>query len=257
MNYGLSLLEKGDPGGALEMFNRALPLTPAYSLLHINIAIAEGQLGRDAEAEQHFREALRLEPGDSASYYYFGRWLSQKGTLAPAAAMLDRGVEKNPSDMLCRTLLVRLQAQLGNRSQFDKLLAESLRMAPTDPELLRLRTLNVAGVTAVPPLATSPIAAPGGQVEQTPERLLDISLAYYQAKRYEVSIDAARQALKLNPNYAEAYNNIAAAENALGHYSEGIRAAHEALRRKPDFALARNNLAWAESQQNRSRDRRD
>ena len=72
-----------------------------------------------------------------------------------------------------------------------------------------------------------------------------------------MSIDAARQALKLNPNYAEAYNNIAAAENALGHYSEGIRAAHEALRRKPDFALARNNLAWAESQQNRSRDRRD
>jgi tetratricopeptide (TPR) repeat protein len=246
MNYGLSLLEKGDPGGALEMFNRALPLTPGYSLLHINIAIADGQLGRDAEAEQHFREALKLEPGDSASYYYFARWLSQKGTPGPAVAMLERGVEKNPSDMLCRTLLVQLHAQLGNRSQFDQLLAESLRMAPTDPELLRLRTVSVAGV-----------ASPGGQVAQTPERLLDISLAYYQAKRYAASIDAARQALRLNPNYAESYNNIAAAENALGHYSEGIRAAHEALRLKPDFALARNNLAWAVSQQNRSRDRRD
>ena len=245
MNYGLTLMQKGDLSGALAMFNRALPLTPTYSLLHINIAIADGGLGRNAEAEQHFQAALTLQPDDSASYYYYARWLSQQGKTGPAVTMLERGVAKNSADMLCRTLLLQLYANLGNRGQFDKLLAESLRIAPEDKELMQLSTLKVSA-----PLAPPPVAPANNQVQQTPEGLLEISLSYYQAKRYQASIDAARQALKLNPSYAEAYNNIAAAENALGHYAEGIRAAQQALLLKPDFPLARNNLAWAQSQQN-------
>ncbi len=82
---------------------------------------------------------------------------------------------------------------------------------------------------------------------------MSLSLSEYQAGRYRECIDAAQQALRLNPKYAEAYNNIAAAWNALGRYDEGIRAAEEALRLKPDFELARNNLAWAKSQLAHSR----
>jgi hypothetical protein len=34
----------------------------------------------------------------------------------------------------------------------------------------------------------------------------------------------------------------------MGRWDEAIEAAREALRLKPDFQLARNNLAWSESQ---------
>ena len=67
------------------------------------------------------------------------------------------------------------------------------------------------------------------------------------------NIDAARQALALKPDYAEAFNNIAAAHASLRQWDEAIRAAQEALRLRPDFPLARNNLAWAEGESRKAK----
>jgi tetratricopeptide (TPR) repeat protein len=82
----------------------------------------------------------------------------------------------------------------------------------------------------------------------SPESYLTLSLLYHQAGRFQQSIDAARQALRLKPDYAEAYNNIAAAYEGMEMWDEAIAAAREALRLRPDFTLARNNLAWSEAQ---------
>jgi tetratricopeptide (TPR) repeat protein len=81
--------------------------------------------------------------------------------------------------------------------------------------------------------------------QQTPENYLTLSLKYYEAGQYEKSIEAARESLKLKPDYSLAYNNICAALNNLGRYDEGITACQEALRIDPDFQLAKGNLNWA------------
>jgi protein O-mannosyl-transferase len=81
--------------------------------------------------------------------------------------------------------------------------------------------------------------------QQTPENYLTLSLRYYEAHQYEKSIEAARESLKMKPDYALAYNNICAALNNLGRYDEGIKACQEALRIDPDFQLAKGNLDWA------------
>jgi tetratricopeptide (TPR) repeat protein len=79
----------------------------------------------------------------------------------------------------------------------------------------------------------------------TPENYLNLSLQEYQNHDYAACIQAAREALKLKPDYAEAYNNIAAAYQALGMWDEAIQAAVQALKIKPDFQLARNNLQYS------------
>jgi tetratricopeptide (TPR) repeat protein len=84
---------------------------------------------------------------------------------------------------------------------------------------------------------------------ETPERYLGLSLESFQRGRYKDCIEAARKALSLRPDYAEAYNNIAAGHQALGEWDEAIAAAREAIRLRPDFQLARNNLAWSLRQQ--------
>jgi tetratricopeptide (TPR) repeat protein len=81
----------------------------------------------------------------------------------------------------------------------------------------------------------------------TPEQWLARSLRQYQAGSYTDSIASSREALQLRPEYAEAFNNICAAENAMGRFAEAIPACERALALKPDFALARNNLAYARS----------
>ena len=83
------------------------------------------------------------------------------------------------------------------------------------------------------------------------EIFLYASLRDYQARDYQGCIDAARQALHADPQYAEAYNNIAAAYAAMGRWDQAIDAAQRALRIRPDFQLAQNNLAWAQSEKRR------
>ncbi len=85
------------------------------------------------------------------------------------------------------------------------------------------------------------------------QQFLDRSVADYQGGRFEDSVADAGQALRLRPDLAEAYNNMAAALCALNRWDEAIQAAQEAIRLKPDFQLARNNLAWAEAEKRRKR----
>jgi protein O-mannosyl-transferase len=81
--------------------------------------------------------------------------------------------------------------------------------------------------------------------QKTPENYLTLSLRYYEAKQFEKSIEASREALKLKPDFAPAYNNSCAAYNELKMWDKGIEACQEALKIDPGFQLARNNLDWA------------
>jgi hypothetical protein len=83
------------------------------------------------------------------------------------------------------------------------------------------------------------------QPNMTAEQWLNLSLYAYQGKRYLESIAAAQTALRLKPDYADAYNNIAASYAALHLWDFAIAAAQEALRINPNYTLARNNLNWA------------
>ncbi|GEM_PF-825626 len=74
--------------------------------------------------------------------------------------------------------------------------------------------------------------------------LLDQSFQLCNQQRYSAAIDAARHALALQADYAEAYNNIGFAYASLGLWEPAIAAMEEALRLQPNFQLAKNNLAW-------------
>jgi Flp pilus assembly protein TadD len=85
------------------------------------------------------------------------------------------------------------------------------------------------------------------QVEANPTAggYYSLGLIYYQNGRYIESIEANRKAIAIKPDYAEAYNNIAAAYGAMFMWQEEIDASNQALKINPDFGLARNNLNLA------------
>src|SRR5690606_35184963 len=59
------------------------------------------------------------------------------------------------------------------------------------------------------------------------------------------AIQTYRQAIHLDPGFAEAYNNLGAALRANGRRNEAIAAYREALTRAPEYALAHANLGGA------------
>ena len=88
MNYGNTLMTKGDFSGALGYFHGALALAPQYSVLLINLAIAEDATKQDAAAEQHFKDALRLAPATPDSYTYYARYLFSTRSAEEARGLL-------------------------------------------------------------------------------------------------------------------------------------------------------------------------
>lgn len=80
--------------------------------------------------------------------------------------------------------------------------------------------------------------------ESASKNSLQLSFDYYQAGYYEEAIKAAKSAITVNPNSADAYNNLAISYMKLRRVDDAIMAAKEAIRLRPDFQLAKNNLAW-------------
>jgi tetratricopeptide (TPR) repeat protein len=72
-----------------------------------------------------------------------------------------------------------------------------------------------------------------------------LSEAFRSLGQLDLAADSCRTALRLQPDYAEAANNLGLALLAQGRLDEAPDHFREALRLKPDFAMASNNLGNA------------
>lgn len=242
MNYGLARMSVGDYRVALNYFERALQYTPNYPSLEINLGIDSGALGRDTEAEAHFRRAIALAPTDFEPHYYYGRWLRGKGRNDQAIGELQTAIGLNRADMNSRVLLLAAYADKGDWAQLKPLAIETLQLAPNDPEIRRYASMQPQQMPQQPQQPAQVASA------NAVDSMINLSLQAYQKGDFEGCIREAKVALKLKKDSAEAWNNIIAANNALHRWDEAIQAGHEALRIRPDYVLAQNNLRWAESQ---------
>jgi len=210
----------------------------------VNKVILVGNLGRDAEAERHYNRAIALAPGLAEPRFTFATWLRSKGRTAEAQTQLEAAVRLNPLSFPARNLLMEIYSQQGNWQALDGLIEDSLRLSHND-ELARR---YLAERAYRPP---NPAGAP--QSLGDPQALLHQSAGECRAGKYEECIATARKALALQPDYAEAYNNIAAAYLALHRWDEAIQAATQALRLKPDFEMAQKVLQRARARKQAER----
>jgi protein O-mannosyl-transferase len=222
MNYGLTQMEKGAYPVALAYFERALKYTPNYSTLEVNLGIVNGAMDRPAEAQRHFLRAIALAPADDQAHFFYGRWLYQTGQAAAALNQLREAVALNPSRLSARDLLASTYLATGDRQDARATAAATLQFTPTDQA--------AKAILAQPATLTA-------------SDWINASLYQYRQGNYAACIKAAMQALKLNPDSEFAYNNIGAAYAGMLQWNQAIASERKALRINPHFSVAQNNLA--------------
>jgi tetratricopeptide (TPR) repeat protein len=241
MIYGLTQMNKGAYPLALDYFNRALRYTPNYPTLEINLGVVNGAIAdqgdpsRVGEAEAHFQRAVSLAEEDDAPHAFYGRWLIAHGRLAAGIAEEKTAVELNPSRTMQREQLIQAYTQLGDAAAAKQASIDTLQVAPDD---------LVAQQTLLHPPTEQPQAPAATDVSA----LINESLRLNLAGKIDESLAVATKAAELNPQSPEAWNNIAAADEALHRWDPAITAAKKAIALRPDFQLAKNNLAWSISQ---------
>lgn len=251
--YGRWLFQTGRIADALGQLRMAVILNPSRLDARDLLAQAYETAGDEPEARSTAAATLQFAPSDVAAKmilmhppvqnadYWINVSLYQyrSGNYQGCLEAAQKALKLDPHSAIAYT---NIGAAYAGMQRWELAIVnehEALRLKPdftlAKNNLALYSREQVAGAVVQPQSMTA-------------EDWLNASLRDNQAGQYEKSIEDARGALRLRRDYAEAYNNIAAAYISLGKWDQAIAAAETAVHLKPDFQLARNNLAWAEGQ---------
>lgn len=193
---------------------------------------------RDAEAEQHFRQAIGADAEYSSAWSAYSQWLIVHQRRKEAFDAADRALRLSPWNIEARHTLLQYYSADSDWPNLKKVASEILKFDPTDTDAQSAMNIVQASAEAVAK------AEEKARKEPSVDDFLALSVRYYQARRFEDCIRACRQAIELRQDLAEAYSNMAAAQHALGRDDDAIEALRNAVRVRPDLAVARRNLEF-------------
>ena len=241
MNYGLTQMSKGNYPVALSYFEKALEYNSKYYSLFINLGIVKNAMGKPAEAEEYFKQAIAVMPGLFEPYYYYANFLKGNNRIDEAKQLDQKALSISPYYLDARFLLMSIYQE---KESWDSLKYLANTTLEIDPNNQRAKQFLDASNKRVSKLdATITQAADNN----TPESYLNLSLQFFNKGLYEKCIEACQEAIKLKPGYADAYSNMCAAYNNLKQWDKAIEACNRALKSDPQHKLANGNLNWAKS----------
>ncbi|CAG9235344.1 Tetratricopeptide (TPR) repeat protein [Paraburkholderia tropica] len=199
-HLALALRDQGDLAGAVEHGRAALALAPHYTDAHVNLGSTLAALGRHGEALACYRAALALAPGDAGIHFNLANALNAHGDEQAAVASFLRALELDPAYAAAWVNLGTLLGRTGDYRSAEKCYRHAVALAPNPANLVCLG---------------SALGAQGRNDEEEP---------YYL------------RALELDPDHADAQQNLVWLKLKRGEYREGW-ASYARRWRAADYAL--------------------
>lgn len=208
---------------------------PEGSKATLAIAKIDLRLGRISEATDLAKEALRIRPYSPEPYEILG------------AAAVSQQQWNLAADAYAHLLSSAGQSYPDINYGF---IADVFEKAgrPWAAWLLRWRTH--APTPPAPPSSATGAAVAHGSGQSLPvnpardaEAFNDKGIAQAENKQYADAEQSFQNAIKLNPSYAEAWNNLCALRLTLARYKDAIDACKRAVKEHDDYGDAHFNLA--------------
>jgi len=137
LNLGVVYADLGEPAKAVEAYETALRLDPAFVPARINLAMLRDQQGHKVEAESQFREVLRLQPKLGEAYYSLGLLVAEdENRLEEAAGLLAKAAELihgNPRVLYNYGLALQ---RLGRAQAAEESLLAAHKLSPATSDYL-------------------------------------------------------------------------------------------------------------------------
>ncbi len=223
---------------AVRHLKNALKLSPSFPAAHHNMGIALSKQGRLEEAIRHYREAVGIQPDFVEAHNNLGIALRKNGQLDEAIEQYRAALSYNPDYLDSHN---NLGVALVKQNRLEAALhhfQEALRIRPG----FKKAADNVAFVRR-----KLDDASPASTDKRDAEaRAYNVAGSAHFAKgEIEEAIDSFRQALAVDPDFADAHNNLGAALGRLGRLDDAIKQFAEAVRIDPNYNDAKQNFEAA------------
>ena len=210
MNYGLSLMAKGDYDNAEVYFIQAHEKSPNWYTVKINLAILYGAKGDKKQAENFFNQAINLNSSAPDPEYYYARYLFKNNQYEKALSLVNKALAKSPNHLSSMSLKEALIPYTKSKNEQVEILITKLNNDPQNEDII-----------------------------------LNLTEKLYTLQRYDEAILYCENAIEINIKSKFVYNNLCACYNQKEEWLKAKSACEKALILDPDFQLAKNNLNWA------------
>jgi tetratricopeptide (TPR) repeat protein len=237
---GVAYARVGMHEEAVASYQRALALLPDSAEIHYDLVFSLRPLGRDAEAQQHLDEALRLAPAHAGALHLLGEDALRRSDFDAAIGHFEAALAADarlaPSYHQLGVALIgkgRVEdaaAPLKVAARLDPRLAQSARETVAEASakrgLSRLASGDQAGAAA--DLRAALAAAPTDAIAAN-------ALAWILATSHDPELRDAPQAVvaaelaqRARPDDADFLDTLGAAYAAAGRFTEAVTAAERA-----------------------------
>ncbi len=214
---GRALLADGRPEEAVAAFQRALDLDTGWPMIHANLGLAYGTLGRHREAAGELERAVaillplrndfRVKNDLVETLFQLGLSLTALGMPDDASRRYETALEIDPKHAGAWLNLGSIRAGAGDVEGALDAFRRVLGITPGDP-----KALNNLGAT--------------------------LSMA----GRQEEAVESLGQAIQADPDYAAAHFNLGLAEERRGNMQAAVEAYQRVLAIDPNHPAARERL---------------
>jgi len=208
------------------------------------LGIAAADLKQNDRSLNAFHKAAALAPGNEENWLNLTRELMELTRYSEAISAVQDGLAANPKSYALHLRLGAAQLAAGHYAEAEKVFRDLV--AAGDP--LPTGYVGLAQVllrTGRAEEASDELA--NAQQKLGPNFLISYfrGLAFDRGGKREEAITAFQDALKLDPNNAEAHLSLGKTEMSLGRLDAAITELQEALRLSPNNGQARRLLSQA------------
>ena len=230
-NLGNILAGRGESEGAIEHYHQAAEIDPGSTDIINNLGNIFLQQGKLEEAIGQYQRAVKINPTDDYAHYNLGKILAKRGEYERATEHLRRVVEINPADGEAHYDLGRV---LTERGEWDKAIEHYWRAVEINPadgnwqyelgvSLAQRGQHGEAIVHLRKVLGLRPLRHPD-------KAHFFLATALAKEGHLEEAVNHYQQALRIEPEFAEAHEGLGRALNQSGKREEAIQHYEQALR---------------------------
>ena len=241
LNYGNTLMEKGDYKNALIQFEKLSSIFPKKAFF------AKGKcyflLGDYEKAEENFKKVLQIDPKNSDSLIFLALIYKRKNT-EPAIKLLEKSIEINPFSFVSLFFLGEIYMENHKYDIAEKIFLKALEIEP-DYDIL-WNKLGINYLNKMEYYKALYCFEKGYKInKKNISVILNLAKLYQRINRHKEAVFYFEKAFRTDKKIKEnidVLNDYAISLNEVGEKEKAIEILNYILKKNPDYKPAKINL---------------